>query len=323
MGQVRRVTIVALVGASLAGCDHPAPFAVPPPEHYRPDLTTLPARLTFNPRTTATPFVVGDTILFGWTDPARRGNDRCLATMPLDSGIITELRCPGGSRPDTIRDAWSWAVPSPGGGRVAFVREQFIPVRSTLPITRQVVVGPRETPDAYTVVVGGSITAPSGALGNQFTHLSWADDSTVRFVGGLEAPVGSGRFTPFGVFAAPVNGGPPRFLAGTDDAFAYVPRPNGDLWVVRTGDSSAVIRVGPAGDTSLVIRFAAPVVDISTVEGHVVAAAPTLGIVQVTDSGGFSTLWAIGGVTAVAGFPTQPRVVALIENMLWLVEARP
>lgn len=322
MGQVRRWMMVALVGAGLTGCDHPGPFAIQRPEHYQPDLTSLPARLTFNPRTTTTPFVVGDTILFGWTDPARRGNDRCIATMPLDSGIITGLHCPGGSRPDTIRDAWSWAVPSPAGDRVAFIREQFVPVRSTLPIARQLVVGPRDVPDAYTVVVAGSITAPWGVLGNQFTDLSWADDSTVRFVGGLEAPTGSGRFTPFGVFAAPADGGPPRFLAGTDSVFVYVPRPNGDLWVVRTGDSTAVIRVRPTGDTSLVIRFPAPVVDITTVQGRLVAAAPALGIVQVTATGGLATLWAVDGVTAVAGAPTRPRVVALIANMLWLVEAR-
>jgi hypothetical protein len=253
--------LVGSLAAAAAGvaCGHTEPFATLPPGTVGPFPGGPPRQLTFNPLPDETASVHGDTLVFSRLDVDRADGDRCLAFLPVEGGRLQREACARGMLSDSTRDAWLYPAISPDGRRVAFVRERGS-LQSSVPQERALVVAPLDAPDSAVVVVRGVFPTPTGQLGNAFQKITWRDDRTLRFLGGVDS-VSHGTlsgFVPLGVFeiaadAAPTT--PPVAIPELADAVAYDLENDGSVYFIPAGDPIAVHRWVPDSAPALVVRF--------------------------------------------------------------------
>lgn len=246
-------------GAAGVACGHTEPFATLPPGAVGPYPGGLPRQLTFNPLPDETASVHGDTLVFSRLDADRADGDRCLAFLPVEGGRLLREACARGALSDNTRDAWLYPAISPDGRRVAFVRERGS-LHSGVPQERALVVAPLDAPDSAVVVVRGVFPTPTGQLGNAFQKITWRDDGTLRFLGGVESSVNGtlGGFVPLGVFeiaadAAPTT--PPVAIPELANAVAYDPANDGSVYFIPGADPTAVYRWVPDSAPAPEARF--------------------------------------------------------------------
>jgi hypothetical protein len=323
------------------GCGHSEPFSTAPREPLGPAVSTLPRRLTFNTRSDITPSVAGDTIVYSRSDANRADGDRCLAFLPLEGGTLYRTACARGALADSVRDSWLYAAVSPDGRRVAFVRERLLYRAGNL-LERSLVVAPLEAPDSAQVVVGG-YELPGGGIGSGYRDLTWRDDLTLRFLGGVEVAGGGAvdGFESHGVFEVAPGGdavGMPTAVPELADATAYAPGDDGALYFVPR-DSTAVYRLAGGAPAEAAVRFSgvggAVLIGLTdvAVSGGVVA---VIGIVVFPESGPVPQLL-VANLSAgtppsvvplvvpperLAGVPGSGRVVVESRGDLWLVAIR-
>jgi hypothetical protein len=295
-------------GAALAGgllawaivalaCDHTQPFVLLPQDTVGPFPGGLPRQLTFNPLSDETPFVYGDTLVFSRRDADRPDGDRCLAFLPVEGGRLLREACAHGHTSDLWQDAWLFPAISPDGRRVAFVRERGAR-GETAPDERALVVAPLDAPDSAVVVVRGTYPTPSGQLANAFQKITWRDDGTLRFLGGVESLNNGtlGGFVALGVFeiaaeAAPTT--PPEAIPELADAVAYDPASDGSVYFIPGADPTAVYRWVPDSTP-------APLVQFGSTGGTT--------LLQLTDVAVADGVLAVIGVFAGAEGGTQARL---------------
>jgi hypothetical protein len=232
---------------------------------------------------------------------------------------------------------------APDGQRVAFVRERYL-LRTGSLLSRDVAVVRAEAPDSALVVIPGAYDLPDGSLGNGFRRLSWMDERTLRFLGGLELAGGGALrgFVPSGVFEVTVSGdsaGIPELVPELADAVAYAPGDDEAIYFVSTTDPTAVQRLASGSTPTMVARFTSDdagtvvqVTDIAESDSVLVGIATVLypeGAVrslamQVDLASG------VGGTIPappvepdrVAGVPSRGLVVVEAAGDLWLVAVR-
>jgi hypothetical protein len=337
----RRAPSIAAVLA-LVACGHSEPYAVVPPDAVGPFTSTFPRRLTFNPLGDITPSVVGDTLVFSRREPHRPDRDRCLALLPVEGGRLHRTSCARGALADSVRDVWIYPTVSPDRQRVAFVRERYRLVPGFL-LDRAIVVAALSAPDSGSVVATGAYRLPDGGLGDGFRHLTWVDDATLRFLGGIER-IGGGAvegFVPAGVFELSVSGSEPtepRIVAELADALAYAPGTDGETFFRRAGDPFGVWRVAPGSPAAEAARFESldtavlqSVADIALVGDALVAIATFVYpegatvdlLVRRALAGGPQEVESVAFTPQrLVGVPGRDLVVVEAAGDLWLVAAR-
>jgi len=240
-------------------CDHTQPFATVPQDTVGPFPGGLPRQLTFNPLSDEMPSVHGDTLVFSRRDADRPDGDRCLAFLPVEGGRLLGEACAHGHTSDLTQDAWLFPAISPDGRRVAFVRERGA-LGATTPDERALVVALLDAPDSAVMVVRGTYPTPSGQLGNAFQKITWLNDGTLRFLGGVESLDNGtlGGFVPLGVFeiaadAAPTT--PPVAIPQLADAVAYDVGRDGSVYFVPATDPTTVYRWMPDSTPAPLVQF--------------------------------------------------------------------
>ncbi len=344
--RARRAAACAVAVLAASTCTHGEPFAPAPVDTRPPFATGFPRRLTFNPGMDVTPSVTADTLVYSRGEPQRADRDACLAVLPVDGGVMAGQSCPHAGGADARQDVWLEPAISPDRTQLAFVRQSG-QLGATLPDTRALVVAARDRPDSARVLVPGNYDTGRGQTGNAFRHVSWVDDGTLRFLGGLELYDAMSRdtvFVAYGVFRVDLGSGGPSTPVWEADALAYDTGGDGALYVVPPSDPSAVYAIPAGGTLSLLARFGTT--DASTLTGLTALAMAegvpvVIGTFQLPPPGGTSveilmqdvaaglqqkSLWSTGRPRRLAHVPGRRLVVAEIAGSgapdLWLLETR-
>jgi hypothetical protein len=337
-GFPRAPVALATLLAALA-CGHGEPFGATPPGALEPLDPTLPRRLTFNSAADVSPSVVGDTIVFSRQDSGRADGDVCLALLPVEGGRLYRTACAHGTSADTVRDSWLRPAVSPDRRRVAFLYERRAVASGGL-LSRALVVASFDAPDSVAVTVAGSYDLPGGGLGNGFHQISWADDVTVRFLGGTETSGANASFVPAGVFQFPVGTDPspdPQIVPDLADATLYAVNDDGTVYFVSGTDGavyrwtagSAPVLDGPfdcldgsgfGGLTGLAVSGGV----LSVIATCLYPQTPPRSRLLARDlSGGAPRSIEVPFLPAgVAGVPGRPWVVLEVAGDLWLAALR-
>lgn len=338
----RRASLTCLTLLALTACAHGEPFAVVPPDTVGPFTGTLPRRLTFNPLGDITPSVIGDTVVFSRVEADRADGDRCLALLPVGGGRLYGTACARGALADSVRDAWLYPVVSPDRRRVAFVRERYLPRTGAL-LSRVLVVAPLDAPDSALATIPGAYPLPGDGVGNGFRRLTWADEATLRFLGGTEiAGDGAvGGFVPAGVFQVSLTDGAPSTPAVVPelgDATAFATGEDGAVYVRGALDPAAVRRVVSGSAPVEVTRFTdldtsvlVAVADLAVAGGRALAIGTFVfpeGIERTSlmrrdlMSGPQEIVNLSFEPQRLAGVPGRDLVIVEAAGDLWLVAAR-
>ena len=348
--QSRSVLTILVASAGLgAGCEHSWPFKAGDPSPLGPRGQAVPRRLTFNPGDDRDPSVRGGAIIYSRLDPEERGEERCLASIPLDGGTISTESCPAprATPADTFVDTWVRPSLSPDGRQVAYMWQQGTIIGVLGFWSTSVVVAPASEPAGRTLAWPIIWTAPNGRLADAVSALSWADDHTLRFLIGYEfifKVKGGGQtrytdttFESFALAQLDATTGTFSIVSGGLDALAYAPAPDGGLWLVKHGAPATLLHQAPGGDTTTTVvgTFADSVRVLANVGDLPVA------ITSASDS---TVVWfvpgdsvthslvvgsAVGPVTDIAPIPGTRRFIAVVEKgrdlfgdpaNLWLYE---
>lgn len=246
------------------GCKHSWPFDAGDPPPLGPRGQEVPRRLTFNPGDDRDPSVRGGVIGYSRLDPDERGEERCLASIPLQGGTISAEACPGPPTPgDTFVDTWVRPSLSLDGRQVAYMWQQGTVIGVLGFWSTSVVVAPASHPAERTLAWPIVWIAPNGRLADAVTALSWADDHTLRFLIGYEFIFkvkggGQARYTDttFESFAlGQLDLGTRTFsiAPGGQDVLAYAPASDGGLWLVKHGAPATLLHQAPGVDTTTVV----------------------------------------------------------------------
>jgi len=332
---------LALVLGFALGCSHSEPFSTLPPDPLGPTGTTLPRRLTFNARSDITPSVAGDTLVYSRVDADRADGDRCLALLPIEGGTLVAARCARGNLADSVRDSWLYPAISPDRQRVAFARER-LQYRAGSLLERTLVVAPIGAPDSAVVVVDG-YALPDGGFASGYRDVTWRDDTTLRFLGGIESAGGGavGGFSGRGVFEVALVGDPagvPVLVPGTAGAIDYGIGEDGAVYILP-GGSAAVFRLVDGSAPEEIARFTGvaetPLVGLTgmAVSDGVVAVigdlfypevgtVPQLLVIDVANGGPQTAIPLLFTPQRLAGVPGGGRIVVESNGDLWLVAVR-
>jgi hypothetical protein len=251
-----------LLACLLAACEHTPPHAAAGPDPLGPREHALPRRLTYSSGDDRHPAVNGAAIVYSRLDPDEQGNERCLATLPVEGGTILAETCPAPPRTlaDSFVDTWIEPALSPDGRRIAYMWQQGSLV-SVLGFgaTRVVVAPLARAGDTSGFVWPIFYVSPSGRPADAVSALSWVDDHTLRFLLGHEyifKVKGGGlirytdtTFQSYGLAQLDLSSGALSLPAGGDSALAYAVAPDGGLWLVRN-DSPLILRHLAAGADS-------------------------------------------------------------------------
>ncbi|HEY6224352.1 MAG TPA: hypothetical protein VIW26_11245 [Gemmatimonadales bacterium] len=331
-----RITLaVASMCAALAGgCSHAWPFDAGNPEPVGPRGAEVPRRLTFNPGDDRDPTVRGGSITYSRLDPDERGEERCLATIPLEGGTISAETCPGApaTPADTFVDTWIRPALSSDGRQVAYMWQQGTVIGVLGFWSTSVVVAPASRPTAATRVWPIIWTAPNGRLADAVTALSWVDDHTLRFLIGYEfifKVKGGGQtrytdttFESFALAQLDVGTGAFTTVPGGLDVLAYAPAPDGGLWLVKHGAPATLLHQAPGVDTTTTVvgQFADSVRVLANVGDLPVAitAASDSTVVWLVPGDSVPHALAVGSgvgpVTDIAPVPGTRRFIAVVER---------
>jgi WD40 repeat protein len=317
------------------------------PDSLGPQTLVLPRRLTFNTGDDRHPAVTGAVLVYSRLDADERGNERCLATLPVAGGTIMREVCPGLPRApaDTFVDTWTEPALSPDGRQVAYLWQQGSTV-SVLGFWRtSVVVAPSDRAgDQSAFVWPVAYVAPSGRIGDAVSAVTWADDHTLRFLMGYEfifKVKGGGvvrytdtTFQSYGLAQLDLTSGEFGFVPGGDSVFAYTTAPDGGLWLVKNQDSTRLLHLAPGTDSASVVgTFAGPVRWLAAM-GGVAAAVVGDSRVEWLEPGDsvprqIAVGAGVGPLRRIAAVPGTRRFVAEIERgtdlfgdpaNLWLYE---
>lgn len=342
------LTVLCASGAVAGGCHHSWPFDAGSSAPLGPRGQQVPRQLTFNPGDDRDPTVREGSITYSRLDPDERGEERCLATIPLEGGTISAESCPGPptTPADTFVDTWIRPSLSADGRQLAYMWQQGTVIGVLGFWSTSVVVAPLSRPAARTLVWPIIWTAPNGRLADAVTRLSWADDHTLRFLIGYEfifKVKGGGQtrytdttFESFALAQLDAATGAFSIVPGGQDVLAYAEAPDGGLWLVKHGAPATLLHQAPGVDTTTVVgQFADSVIVLANVGDRAVA------ITAASDS---SVFWyvpgdsvprtlvvgsGVGPVMDIAPVPGTRRFIAVVERgrdlfgdpaNLWLYE---
>ncbi|HET9710158.1 MAG TPA: hypothetical protein VFP39_17780 [Gemmatimonadales bacterium] len=327
------LTILAASGALAGGCTHPWPFDAGKPEQVGPRGQEVPRRLTFNPGDDRDPSVRRGSITYSRLDPDERGEERCLATIPVDGGTILAETCPGPPRTpaDTLIDTWVQPSLSADGLEVAYLWQEGSLLGVLGFESTSIVVAPASQPDSSTLRWPIVWTAPSGRIADAVSAISWADDRTLRFLIGYEfifKVKGGGQirytdttFESFALAQLDARTGAFSIVPGGQDVLAYAPAPDGGLWLVKHGAPATLLHQAPGADTANVVGAFADSVTVLANVGDLPVA-----ITAASDS---TVVWlvpgdslphslvvgsGVGPVTGIAPVPGTRRFIAVVER---------
>ena len=345
--RIARIVLCAS-GALATGCTHAWPFDTGNPDRLGPPSQAVPRRLTYNPGDDRDPMVRGGSIYFSRLDPDQRGEERCLAALPVVGGTITAETCPGpaATPADTFVDTWVRPSVSSDGQRVAYMWQQGTLIGVLGFWSTSVVVAPASRPAGRTLTWPIVWTAPDGRIADAVTTITWADARTLRFLIGYEfifKVKGGGvtRYTDttFESFAlAQLDAGTGAFsiVPGGQGVLAYAQAPDGGLWLVKHGAPATLLHQAPGVDTTTFVgTFADSVVVLANIADLPVAITArsdsTLSWLVPGDSVPHELVVGsgVGPVTDIAPVPGTRRFVAVIERgrdlfgdaaNLWLYE---
>jgi len=333
----------------LAGCDHAWPYDSSRPGPLGPQSQVVPRRLTFSTGDDRDPSVRGNVLVYSRLDPDERGNERCVAGLPLDGGTILYESCPGPPRTlaDTFVDTWIEPALSQDGNRVAYMWQQGSLVSVLGFGTTRVVVAPADRAGDTTGFVWPIFyIAPDGRPADAVTQLSWVDDRTVRFIigheyvfkvkgGGLERYTDT-TFQAYGLADLDIETGTLHVSLPGDSAFQYTPAPDGGLWLVRLGAPRRVWHLAPppGADTATIVGdFSGAVVWLTSVGGMPAAIVGDTLVQWLVPGDSVPRQMVVGGgggpVHRIVGIPGSRRFIAEIERgwdlfgdraNLWLYE---
>ena len=332
--QSRAVLTVLITGAGLsAGCAHSWPYDAGDPPPLGPRGQAVPRRLTFNPGDDRDPSLLGGAITYSRLDPEERGEERCLASIPLDGGTIASESCPGPrtSAADTFVDTWVRPSLSPDGRQVAYMWQQGTIIGVLGFWSTSVVVAPATQPGARTLRWPINWIAPNGRLADAVSRLTWVDDHTLRFLIGYEFIFkvkggGQSRYTDttfesFALGQLDLGTGTFSVAPGGQDVLAYAPAPDGGLWLVKHGAPATLLHQAPGVDTTTIVgSFPDSVIVLANVGDLPVA---------ITGASDSTVVWlvpgdsaphslvvgsGVGPVTDIAPVPGTRRFIAVVER---------
>lgn len=345
-----RITRIALLTSTAltAGCTHAWPFDAGSPDRLGPRGEAVPRRLTFNPGDDRDPAVRGGSITYSRLDPDERGEERCLATIPVDGGTISAETCPGppATPGDTFVDTWVRPSLSLDGKEVAYRWQQGTSIGVLGFWSSSVVVAPAAHPTERTLTWPIVWIAPNGRLADDVASLTWTDDHTLRFLigyefvfkvkGGGQARYTDTTFESFALAQLDAATGAFAIVPGGQDVLAYAPAPDGGLWLVKHGAPATLLHQAPGADTTSVV---------GTLPDSVLVLANVADVpVAITAASDSSVVWlvpgdsvphelvvgsGVGPVTDIAPVPGTRRFVAVVERgrdlfgdpaNLWLYE---
>jgi len=330
-----RVAMTALwTSAVLAGgCKHSWPFDAGDPSPLGPRGQEVPRRLTFNPGDDRDPSVRGGAITYSRLDPDERGEERCLASIPLEGGTISAETCPGppATPGDTFVDTWVRPSLSLDGRQVAYMWQQGTVIGVLGFWSTSVVVAPATRPTERTLVWPVVWIAPNGRLADAVSALSWADDHTLRFLigyefifkvkGGGQARYTDTTFESFALAQLDVGTGTFAIIPGGQDVLAYAPALDGGLWLVKHGAPSKLLHQAPGVDTTTVVGSFPDSVTVLANVGDlpvaITAASDSMVVWLVPgDSVAHSLVVGsgVGPVTDIAPIPGTRAFIAVVER---------
>jgi hypothetical protein len=332
----RRLPLLpAVVALGLAACGHGEALTTTEPPDGGPASDTLPRRLTFSTLDDRTPGVGG-----GWIAYSRQtdheisiytglGREACIALLAPEGGTIRREYCPETelSPLDSLVDTWYEPVVSPDGRRIAYMWQRGYRISALGFYNAHLLVTTLDDiadTTQYRAVVQYD-EPDAGRRANIATRIAWLDSTRLRFLATFEHIIkvkggGAGRVTdtlyqPLALKQLDLHTGLQSVVPGGDSAIAWAPAPGGQVWLVRTADSTALLHLDPVtGTRTPAGHFTAAVVDLVAVDGGVVAAVGAGDRIEFLDT-------ATGLLTPMTGFPGPVRRLAAAAGRRVVVEA--
>lgn len=267
----------------LVACGHDAPFSWNGPEPRGPIDTTVPRRLTFNPGDDRNPSAMGGTLVFSRfaLDVRYPGRERCLAFLPATGGTLRRTICPPLplTPADTFIDTWVEPALSPDERHVAFAWQRGAPA-SYYTWTRDLVVAPVDDPGHPTFTWPVWYVLPDSRVATAISKTIWLSATKLRFLASYERVFkvkggGADRLTDtvvdvFSLVDLDMATGHVGVVPGADSTIAYAiaPGATNDYWLVKSSDSTGLLRLAGGTDTAVpVANFSGPIVDLANVDG--------------------------------------------------------
>lgn len=298
--------------ASLAACEHTAPFR---PEEGGTGGPLIPggvAQLTYSPGQDLIPAWLPDGSGFVFTAerPDRADHDRCLAFMPHGGGTISRYACSTSAADDTLNVFDEAAVL---GDSIAYVRagtERFLPGLG--PDRQALVVAALGDPNAARVLQQIPFTTSWGATYDAISHVAWLGPGRLAFIGEhVTYPRGCSSCIPdtvrvgIGLVIADVAGAAVVLtrMPDGDSASSLAGSVNGDtVYFTKNGDTRVFRRTLSTALTDTLLDFViGPARDVTVGNGKLAAVVGgSVGTATSSDRGGALFL-VIGGVQSQIG----------------------